>query len=96
MARFHLVDGNNKKFTAAEEKARDAEEKAWADNAVERALNRLRQKRDKLLAETDFHALSDSTLSVAMKAYRKKLRDLPSGKNTVAKCDNVKWPTKPS
>ena len=45
--------------------------------------------------ETDFHALSDVTLSDDMKTYRQALRDLPSGKDTVAKCKNATFPTKP-
>ena len=34
-------------------------------------------------------------ISSDMKAYRQALRDLPSGKDTVAKCENATWPTKP-
>jgi hypothetical protein len=39
--------------------------------------------------------LSDNTLSDDMKTYRKDLRDLPAGKDTVEKCENATWPTKP-
>jgi len=55
----------------------------------------LRKQRNNLLAETDFYALSDVTMSSDMQTYRQNLRDLPSGKDTVEKCDNVTWPTKP-
>ena len=34
-------------------------------------------------------------MSDDMKTYRQNLRDLPSGKDTVEKCENVTWPTKP-
>ena len=95
MPRYHNINGNRVQFTAEEETARDAEEKAWADGAVARAQANLRSKRNRLLAETDFYALSDVTLSDDMKTYRKDLRDLPSGKDTVAKCENATWPTKP-
>ena len=95
MPRYHNINGNKVKFTAAEEAARDAEEKAWADAAPARALADLRARRNRLLAETDYYALSDNTLSDDMKTYRQNLRDLPAGKDTVAKCVNATWPTKP-
>ena len=95
MPRFHNINGNRVQFTAEEETARDAEEKAWADGAVGRAQADLRAKRNRLLAETDYLALSDNTLSDDMKTYRKDLRDLPAGKDTVEKCNNATWPTKP-
>ena len=95
MPRYHNINGNKIQFTAEEEAARDAEEQAWADGALARAQANLRSKRDALLAATDFYALSDVTMSDDMKTYRQELRDLPSGKDTVAKCDDATWPTKP-
>ena len=95
MPRYHNINGNRVQFTAKEETARDAEEKAWADGAVGRAQANLRSRRNILLAETDFYALSDVTMSNDMKTYRQNLRDLPAGKDTVEKCDNATWPTKP-
>ncbi len=98
MPRYHNINGNRVQFTAEEEAARDAEEQAWADAAPARALADLRAKRNRLLAETDWEilsALSDNTISTDMKTYRQALRDLPDGKDTVAKCENATWPTKP-
>ena len=95
MPRYHNINGNVVQFTAAEETARDAEEKAWADGALARAQANLRSRRDALLAATDFYALSDVTMSDDMKTYRQELRDLPSGKDTVAKCEGATFPTKP-
>ena len=95
MPRFHNINGNRVQFTAEEETARDAEEKAWADGTVGRAQADLRAKRNRLLAETDYYALSDNTLSDDMKTYRQDLRDLPAGKDTVDKCNNAVFPTKP-
>ena len=95
MPRYHNINGNRVQFTAEEETARDAEEKAFADAAPARALANLRSRRNGLLAETDFYALSDVTMSNDMKTYRQNLRDLPAGKDTVAKCENATWPTKP-
>ena len=95
MPRYHNINGEKVQFTAAEETARDAEEQAWADGAVSRAQADLRFKRNRLLAETDFYALSDVTMSDDMKTYRQALRDLPDGKDTVAKCEGATFPTKP-
>ena len=63
----------------------------------------LRRQRNAKLAETDFHAMSDVTLSSDMKTYRQALRDLPAhanGKDAAFDTDgttlkNVTWPTKP-
>ena len=95
MPRYHNINGNQVQFTAEEETARDAEEKAWADGALARAQANLRRERNRRLAETDFYALSDVTMSDDMKTYRQNLRDFPDGKDTVDKCDNATWPTKP-
>ena len=95
MPRYKMVNGERIQFTAAEETARDAEEAAWADGAVARAQADLRAKRNRLLAETDFYALSDVTMSSDMETYRQNLRDLPDGKDTVAKCTGATFPTKP-
>ena len=95
MPRYHNINGVKVQFTAEEETARDNEETAWANAAPARALAELRTKRNQLLAETDYLALSDTTLSSDMTTYRQALRDLPSGKDTVEKCENATWPTKP-
>ena len=95
MPRFHNINGVKVQFTAEEEAARDAEENAVADAAPARALANLRDRRNRLLADTDYLALSDNTLSDDMKTYRQQLRDFPAGKDTVAKCEDATWPTKP-
>ena len=95
MPRFKMVDGETIQLTADEETARDAEEATWAAGEGDRALAGMRESRDRLLAETDFYALSDVTLSDAMTTYRQDLRDLPAGKTTKAHVDGATWPTKP-
>ena len=95
MARTKLVNGERIAFTAEEEAARDAEEQAWADGALNRALETLRIERNQKLAATDFYALSDVTMSSDMQTYRQNLRDLTNGLDTVAKLEAVTWPTKP-
>ena len=61
--------------------------------AAEQALSSLRSKRNQLLTETDYLALSDSTLTDEMRSYRQALRDLPANTEDPA---NPVWPTKPS
>ena len=95
MARHHLINGIKVAFTAEEETALDNAETAWNNGALSRAQANLRSKRNNLLAETDFYALSDVTMSDDMKTYRQNLRDLPDGKDTDEKCDNATFPTKP-
>ena len=95
MPRFKLVNGVQIQLTAEEEAARDAEETAWAAGAFDRAIADLRVKRNRLIAETDYLALSDNTLSAEMTTYRQALRDLTNGLDTIEKVNNVTWPTKP-
>ena len=52
----------------------------------------LRQQRNRLIAETDYLALSDATMTDDMKTYRQALRDLPANTTDPA---NPVWPTKP-
>ena len=95
MARHHNINGNIVPFTAEEEAQRDAEEQAFSDSAFDRAIANLRQERNRKLAETDFHALSDNTMSADMTTYRQNLRDLTNGLSTVEDVNNITWPTKP-
>tara|TARA_R100001460_G_scaffold99744_1_gene143049 strand:- start:574 stop:915 length:342 start_codon:yes stop_codon:yes gene_type:complete len=59
------------------------------------ALEDLRKKRNKLLAETDYLALSDNTLSTEMTTYRQQLRDITNDLTTVEEVESVVFPTKP-
>ena len=95
MPRFHNINGEIVKFTAAEEAARDAEEKAWEDGAFDRAIENLRQRRNALLSLTDFYGLSDVTMSDEMKQYRQDLRDITEGLSTKEEVEAVEFPTKP-
>ena len=95
MPRYHNINGNRVQFTAEEEAARDAEEAAWAAGAFDRAIAEVRTKRDRLIAQTDYLALSDNTLTDAMTTYRQALRDITNGVTTVEQCNNITWPTKP-
>jgi len=67
----------------------------WSNNAFNRALNNLRKKRNNLLAETDWMANSDVTMSDAMTTYRQALRDITENLTTVEQVQAVEFPTKP-
>jgi len=60
------------------------------------AMEDLRAKRNKLLADTDYLALSDNTMSAEMTTYRQSLRDITNGLTTVADVEAVVFPTKPA
>ena len=51
----------------------------------------VRADRNRRLAETDYLALSDQTLSAEMSTYRQALRDVPEQTDP----DNITWPEKP-
>ena len=95
MPRYHNINGTKIQFTAEEEVLRDAEELEWSNGAFDRSMEELRFKRNKLLAETDYLALSDQTMSAEMTTYRQALRDITEGLTTVEDVNNVVWPTKP-
>ena len=72
-----------------------AEEKAVLDSRqtpVDYAALKLadiRKLRNRKLAETDYLALSDVTMSDAVKTWRQTLRDLPQNNTTEAKYDEL-------
>ena len=55
-------------------------------------LKFLREERNRKLAETDWWASSDLTMTDAQKSYRQALRDITKDYDSL---DDVKWPTKP-
>lgn len=52
----------------------------------------LREERDRLLAQTDWWANSDLTMTQAQTDYRQALRDITDSATSL---DDVTWPTKP-
>jgi len=62
---------------------------------LDNAMADLRTKRNRLLQDTDFHALSDNTMSEDMTTYRQELRDITEGITTVEQANAVVFPTKP-
>jgi len=86
------VNGVLTNMTAEEIAARQAEQTAWDNGAADRSASEVREKRNSLLAETDYLALSDTTLSSEMSTYRQALRDVTSQAGFPT---NVTWPPKP-
>ena len=66
------------------------ETQAWDDSMA----SSNRTKRDTLLAETDWMALSDVTMTAEMTTYRQALRDITTHANW-PNLDEADWPTKP-
>ena len=67
---------------------------------LDMALDNLRAKRNKLLADSDYIVLADSNFTPAKKSewmtYRTALRNLTQGLTTIEKVNNVAYPLKPS
>ena len=95
MPRTRLIDGVRYNFTSEEEAQRNQEEANWEAGKFDRAIEYLRTRRNRLLAETDYLALSDNTMSEAMTTYRQNLRDATNGLTTVAEVEAYTFPTKP-
>ena len=55
-------------------------------------LKKLREERDRLIAQTDWWASSDITMTAEQTAYRQALRDITEDYSSL---DDVVWPTKP-
>ena len=56
-------------------------------------MTQLRYERNKKIAESDWRANSDVTLSEDWKTYRQQLRDITK---TYKSLSDVKWPSEPS
>ena len=88
---YKMVDGVTIKMTdeeiAALEASRPTAEEILADKWAD-----IRRVRNSKLADTDWRASSDLTLSDEWKTYRQALRDVP----TQSDPDNIAWHTEPS
>ena len=91
-----IVNGQQVELTADEIAAIQAQEAAWNAGAYDRKMSEIRQERDRLLAATDYLALSDQTLSAEMSTYRQALRDITEGVTTLEQANAVTFPTKPN
>tara|TARA_R110000868_G_scaffold253617_1_gene510235 strand:+ start:632 stop:943 length:312 start_codon:yes stop_codon:yes gene_type:complete len=76
----------------SEKVTREAEEAAYLAGADDRAAADARDKRNDLLAATDWTANSDVTMTTEMTAYRQALRDVPTQAGWPT---TINWPTAP-
>ena len=99
---FRKVTGSNENGTAIESDNPSDFGVTWAQASAKKTelvnaepMRLLREERDRRLAETDWMAGSDLTMSSAWTTYRQALRDVPA-QDGVTGLDDVTWPTKPS
>ena len=90
-----IKNGIKVELTAEEISELENQDTIFESQKLDRALERLREKRNRRLAETDWMANSDVTMSSEMATYRQELRDLTNGLTTVEQVEAVTWPTKP-
>ena len=69
-------------------------EAAYQAGLDDNAGEAVRAKRNTLLAETDYFALTDVTMDAAMTSYRHALRDITDHAN-FPNLDDADWPAKP-
>ena len=98
-----LVNGILVPLTATDIAEFEQQEKIWQDQAYDRALRRLREKRNQILADTDWiitKGLEQEIDLTGWKTYRQALRDLPA--TAEPKLDdqgnltNIDWPEVPN
>lgn len=96
---FRKVTGSDANGTAIESSNPDDWGTTWAAVSAKKdelvaaqPLKELRAERDRKLAETDWWAVADRTMTAEQTAYRQALRDIT---NTYTSLDDVVWPTKP-
>jgi len=87
---FQKVDGDTVTSLTSEEEA--AMRTRYDEIVAEIPMRELRRVRNLLLAETDWWASSDLTMTAEQTAYRQALRDITQ---TYTSLEDVVWPTKP-
>ena len=95
MPRYKQVNNELIELTGTELAELEAKEQAWIDGALDRELDSLRAKRNKLLSDTDYLALADNTMTEEVRTYRQALRDITEGLTTKEQVEAVVFPTKP-
>jgi hypothetical protein len=86
---FTSVENPDGSYTATPRTTADLAERLAM--ATKEAEDNLRAERNQLLAETDYFALSDVTMTADMSTYRQALRDLPASVDI----NNIIYPDKP-
>ena len=96
---FRKVTGSDANGSAIESSDPDTFGVTWATVSAKKdelvaaePLRLLREERNRRLAETDWWAMSDRTMTSAQTDYRQALRDITDSATSL---DDVTWPTKP-
>jgi len=96
---FRKVTGADANGSAIESSNPDDWGTTWSAVSAKRdeliaaePMRLLRAERDRRIAETDWWASSDLTMTAEQTAYRQALRDVPENYTSL---DDVVWPTKP-
>ena len=96
---FRKVTGSDANGSAIESDDTSTWGVTWAQVSAKKTelvnaepMRLLRVERDAKLAETDWWAMSDRTMTDAQTTYRQALRDVPANYTSL---DDVVWPTKP-
>ena len=84
-----LTQDGLRNATTEEQVVIDARQKEWDDSSTARKLTEIKSIRLEKLIETDYLALSDVTMSDAVKNWRQTLRDLPQNNTTETKYDEL-------
>ena len=88
-----MVDGVVVALSSSEISQLEERDTAWTAGEDDRAAADARDKRNDLLAATDWTANSDVTMTTEMTAYRQALRDVPTQSGFPS---DVTWPDKPA
>ena len=98
-AMFRKVTGADSNGTAIESSDPSDWGTDWATVSAKKdeltaaePMKALREERNRRIAETDWWASSDLTMTDAQTAYRQALRDITESATSL---DDVTWPTKP-
>ena len=98
-SKFKIITGENDNGEAIISSELSGLSVSWSDISTKMSelqtaepMRLLREERNKLIAETDWWASSDLTMTAAQSAYRQALRDIT---NTYTSIDDVVWPVKP-
>lgn len=96
---FRKVTGSDDSGTAIESSDPATWGVTWAQVSAKKTelvnaepMRKLREERNRRLAETDWWASSDLTMTSAQTTYRQALRDITDSATSL---DDVTWPTKP-
>jgi hypothetical protein len=81
-------------FADDSESTKAEKEANWQETLDNRAAENNRNRRDELIAETDWWAVADRTMTAEQTAYRQALRDITTHANW-PHLEEADWPTKP-